>query len=101
MSLSKGKAKMKYQAGFFSCGSLQVYFTNLEAREPTILHNLWGKHNYQALFFFYRPDLGQNFVIFCLILLIILQLFYRIILQDKLHSFNIHDDRSTRFTTKL
>ena len=63
MSLSKGKAKMKYQAGFFSCGSLQVYFTNLEAREPTILHNLWGKHNYQALFV-YRPDLGQNFMSF-------------------------------------
>ena len=48
MSLTKRKAKMKCQAGFFSCGSLQVYFTNLEAREPKILHNLWGKHNYQA-----------------------------------------------------
>ena len=47
MSLSEGKAKMKYQAGFFLCGSLQVYFTiNLVAGRLAILHHLWGKENY-------------------------------------------------------
>ena len=35
MSLSKGKAKMKYQAIFFLSGSLQVYFPNLVARKRT------------------------------------------------------------------
>ena len=37
------------------------------------------------------------YVIFCPILIIILQFFYGIILQDKLHLLSIQDDRNTRF----
>ena len=48
MFLSKGKAKIKNQAGFFFvCVWLA---TSLAARKPAFLHHLWGKHNYQALF---------------------------------------------------
>ena len=45
--------------------------------------------------FFYHTDLGQNLFFFALFKPIILQFFT--ILQDKLHSFNIQDDQSTRF----
>ena len=40
-------------------------------------------------------DLGQNLFFFALFKPIILQFFA--ILQENLHSFNIHDDQSTRF----
>ena len=77
---------MKTESGriFFLC-ALHVYFTNLVliARKPAFLHHLRRKQNYQALFVY--------------MLLIILQ-FNRTILQDKLHSFNIQDDRSTSFS---
>ena len=46
-------------------------------------------------FFFYHTDLGQNLFVFILFKPIILQFFT--FLQDKLHSFNIQGDRSTRF----
>ena len=42
--------------------------------------------------FFYRTDVGQNLFFFEL-----LKLQFFTILQDILHSFNIQDDRSTRF----
>ena len=45
--------------------------------------------------FFYHTDLGQNLFFFALFKPIVLQFFT--ILQDKLHSFNIQGDRSTRF----
>ena len=45
--------------------------------------------------FFNHTDLGQNLFFFALFKPIILQFFT--ILQDKLHSFNIQDDQSTRF----
>ena len=44
---------------------------------------------------FNHTDLGQNLFFFALFKPIILQFFT--ILQDKLLSFNIQDDRSTRF----
>ena len=75
MTLSKGKAKMKYQAGFSLCGSLQVCFTNLLDRKPAFLHHLRSKQNYQALFV-YHSDLRQNYLIFCPMLLTILQFFF-------------------------
>ena len=37
------------------------------------------------------------YIFFRTILLIIRQFFYRVILEDKLHSFNVQDDRRTRF----
>ena len=46
-------------------------------------------------YFFYPTDLGQNLFFLALLKPIILQFFT--ILQDKLRSFNIQDDRSTRF----
>ena len=45
--------------------------------------------------FFYHADVGQNLFFFALFKSIILQFFT--ILQDKLHSFIIQDDQSTRF----
>ena len=45
--------------------------------------------------FFNHTDLGQNLFFFALFEPIILQFFT--ILQDKLHSFNIQEDRNTRF----
>ena len=87
--MSKWKAKIKNQAG---CVWLA---TSLVTRKTAFLHYLWGKHNYQALFVF-RPR-TEFMSHFFSILIIILFFFYRIILQDKLHSFNIQDDRSTRF----
>ena len=69
--------------------------TSLITRKPAFLHYFWGKHNYQALFVS-RPR-TEFMLHFFSILVIILQFFYRPILQEKLHSFNIQDDRSTRF----
>ena len=45
--------------------------------------------------FFNHTDLGQNLFFFALFKPIILQFFTT--LQDKLHSFNMQDDQSTRF----
>ena len=64
------------------------------------IHKVWGKQCYACVpvFFLFHTDLEQNRQkLFLLALLkpIILQFFT--ILQDKLRSFNIQDDRSTRF----
>ena len=59
----------------------------------TFSHHVSDKQYYEALF--YHTDLGQNLFLFSLFKPIILQFFT--ILQDKLHSFNIQDDQSTRF----
>ena len=45
--------------------------------------------------FFYHTDLGENLFFSALVKPIILKVLT--ILQDKLHSFNIKDDQSTRF----
>ena len=50
---------------------------------------------YLFIYLFYHTDLGQNLFFFAPFKPIILQVFT--ILQDKLHAFNIQDDRSTRF----
>ena len=66
---------MKTESGrTFLYGSLEVYFTNLVlvARKAAFLHHLLGKQNYQALFV-NRSDFGENLLIFCPSLLIILQ----------------------------
>ena len=80
----------------------QVYFTSKSWRQiwwrvnqpfkHTFSHHVSGKQ---------YTDLGQNLFFFALFKLIILQFFT--ILQDKLHSLNIQDDRSARFlcTTNL
>ena len=75
----------------------QVYFTSKSWRriwwrvnqpfKRTFPHHVSGKQYYEALS--HHTDLGQN------LKPIILQFFT--ILQEKLHSFNIHDDQSTRF----
>ena len=70
---------MKNQVGFVLCGSLQF---QLGARKP-------------AFVCFQTSD--RIYVIFFPILIIILQVFYGIILQDKLHSFSVQDDRNARF----
>ena len=70
---------MKNQVGFVLCGSLQL---RLGARKPA---------------FVCLRTSDRIYVIFCPILIIILQFFDGIILQDKLHSFSIQDDRHTRF----
>ena len=64
------------------------------------IHKVWGKQCYACVpvFFLFHTDLEQNRQkLFLLALLkpIILQFFT--ILQGKLRSFNIQDDRSTRF----
>ena len=64
--------------------------------ETSLFTSLWGKQNYQVLFV-YRSALGQNLCQFLPYFDYNSPVFSRIILQDKLHSFNIQDDRSTRF----
>ena len=85
------------QGRIFFCGWLQVYFRNLVlvARKPAFLHHLRGKQNYQALFV-YWSDLGENLFHFLRYFTYSFAVFYSTILQKKLHSFNIQDDRSTR-----
>ena len=99
--LSKREAKIK-KSGRIS-RVRQVYFTSKSWRriwwrvnqpfKHTFSHHVSGKQYYEALF--YHTDLGQNLFFFALFKPIILQFFT--ILQDKLHSFNIQDDQSTRF----
>ena len=66
--------------------------------KPAFFHHLWGKQNYQALFV-YRSDLGQNVCLFLNFFLFFPYFthIFCIFLQDKFRSFNIQDDRSTRF----
>ena len=101
--LSKTEAKIKNQAGFFCVR--QVYFTTTSWRQ------IWWRVNqpfntlffilsevgteYYEVLFFCHTDLGQNLFIFAFFKPIILQFFT--VLQDKLNSFNIQDDRVTRF----
>ena len=99
--LSKREAKIK-KSGRIS-RVRQVYFTSKSWRriwwrvnqpfKHTFSHHVSGKQYYEALF--YHTDLGQNLFFFALFKPIILQFFT--ILQENLHSFNIHDDQSTRF----
>ena len=101
----KGKPKYKIRPEF--CVR-QVYFTSKSWRQIwwrvnqsfkyTFFHHVWGKHYCEACAVFYHIDLGQNLFIFELFKPIILQFFT--ILQDKLHSFNIQDDWSTRFLSR-
>ena len=90
--LSKREAEIKNQAGFFVFDkfSLQVnswrriWWRVNQPFKHTFSQHVSGKQYYEALF--YHTDLGQNLFFFCPI---ILQFFT--ILQDNLHSFNIHD----------
>ena len=58
----------------------------------TFSHHVSGKQYSEALF--YHTDLGQNFFFFALFKPIIRQFFT--ILQENLHSFNIHEDQEAR-----
>ena len=94
--LSKREAKIKNQAGFFVCGkfTLQVNLGDKSGvNRPFNL--ITSQVNSTMKTFFYHTDLGQNLLFFALFKPIILQ--YFTILQDKLHSFNIQDDKGTRF----
>ena len=100
--LSKREAKMKNQAGFFCVR--QVYFTSKSWRRIWRRINHPFKHTFSHHVSGKRSTMGPLFIIqtsdrilffFALFKPIILQFFT--ILQDKLHSFNIQDDRSTRF----
>ena len=77
---------MKEKSGLRCCVR-QVYFTK-SCRQ--------GKQYHEALFF-YHTDLGQKFLFFVLFKCLIVQFFFFTILQDKLYSFYIQDDRNTRF----
>ena len=68
---------------------LQLQLQQWRVNQPfkhTFSHHVSGKQ---------YTDLGQNLFFFALFKPIILQFFT--ILQENLHSFNIHDDQSTRF----
>ena len=56
---------------------------------------VWEKQYYACVPVFYNTDLEQDLFFLALFKLIILQFFT--ILQDKLRSLNIQDDRSARF----
>ena len=73
---------MKNQAGFFFCGSLGVYRTNLVARKPTFLLHIWGV---------YRSDLGQWLCHSLPHFTHNSSAFHRIILQDRWCSFYIRE----------
>ena len=81
------------------CGSLQVYFANL--LRVTQLFYITSEVILNRTIrrcLVYHSDLEQNLRYFSLRYFTHNSaVFYRIILQDKLHSFNIKDDRSTRF----
>ena len=74
----KERPKWKIRSDFVLCGSLQF---QLGARKPA----------------FVRFQTSDRICHFFPILTIILQFFNGIILQDKLHSFSVQDDRNTRF----
>ena len=98
--LCKREAKLKNQAGFFVLSAFtskswrQIWWRVKQPFKYTFSHHVWGKQYYEALFF-YHTDLGPNLSFLTLFKPIILQFFT--ILQDKLNSFNIQGDRSTRF----
>ena len=66
----------------------------LVARKPAVLHHLRGKQNYQALFL-YWSELGEYLCHFLRYFTHNFAVFYSTVLQKRLHSFNIQDDRST------
>ena len=96
--LSKREAKIKNQAGFFVFDkfTLQVNLGDESGVNPfkhTFSHHLSRKQYYEALFFIMQTS--DRICSFLPCLKLILQFFT--ILQEKLHSFNIQDDQSTRF----
>ena len=99
--LSKREAKIKNEAGFFVFNkfSLQVNLGDESGGVYTSLLNILflitSQVNSTMRPFFYHADLGENLFFSALVKPIILKFFT--ILQDKLHSFNIKDDQSTRF----
>ena len=109
--LPKRKAKIEKKKWGRSFGVskkicvLQVYFTSKSWRQIwwcvnqyfkyIFYHTIWGKQCYACVLVFDHTDLEQNLFFLALFKPIILQFFT--ILQDKLRSFNIQDDRSTRF----
>ena len=115
--LSKRKAEInKKNSGRSFCVSkkicvLQAYFTSKSWRQIwwcvkyllsilfisvfIIKPKVWGEQCYACVSVFYNTDLEQDLFFLALFKPIILQFFT--ILQDKLRSFNIQDDRSTRF----
>ena len=111
ISLSKGKVKMRNQAGFLC--TLQLLFFSKWFRQIPAFYTFYitsaVKQNYQNLIRRDQnylsavkqnccTDLGQNVRYFCPIYTYNCAVFQRIISQDlKLHSFNIQDDRSTPF----
>ena len=70
--------------------------TSLVTRKPAFLHYLEVNTTIRRCCFFFS-DLGQNLCHIFFYFNYDSAVFYRIILQDKLHSFNIQDDRSARF----
>ena len=91
--LSKREAKIKIRPDFLCSTSLftskswrQIWWRVNQPFKHTFSHHVSGKQ---------YTDLGQNLFFFALFKPIILQFFT--ILQENLHSFNIHDDQSTRF----
>ena len=70
---------MKNQVGFVLCGSLQL---RLGARKPAFV----CFHTSDRIYVIFLPYFNYNSAFFD-----------GIILQDKLHSFSIQDDRYTRF----
>ena len=72
------------------CGSLRVYFTNLvrkHVNQPFYITSGVAR-------FSFRPP--TEIMSFLLYFTYNFAVFHRIILQDKLHSFNIQDDQSPR-----
>ena len=57
ISLSKGIKGQNEKSGQSFCVCVVRY--KLVVGKPALLHHLWSKQNYQALFV-YRSDLGQN-----------------------------------------
>ena len=82
---------MKNQVGIFLCGSLQFW---LVARKPAFYTISDVNRTIRRCLF---SDLGQNSYHFLPYFNYNSAVFYGIILQDKLHSFSIQDDRNTRF----
>ena len=101
--LPKREAKIKNQAGFFVFDkfTLQVNLGNKSGGGLTSLLNIYfffitsEVNSTMRCCSFCHTDLRQNLFFFALFKPIILQFFT--ILRDKLHSFNIRDDRSTHF----
>ena len=79
----------------FLCSTSLLYkWRVIQPLKHTFPHHVLGKQYYEALFFIIQT-LDRILFFFALFKPIILQLFTT--LQDKMHSFNIQDDQSTRF----